>query len=541
VIIDANSLPDGKLVTSDLCIIGAGIAGLPVAYAFLDTGVSVTIVESGGLEPNATMQSLNTGKNIGVPYYDLDQTRARAFGGTSHMWTCELGNAKLGVRLMGLDEMDFEKRDWVPNSGWPFTKNELDPYYIKAHEFCEIGPYSYSVNDWRDALPAEDIPLLPDENTVTTRIFQFAGKELWYKKYKDVFEKARNISTYINATVLNIAAAESGNVIDHLEAGTPEGKRFRFKPKWYILAAGAIEAPRILLLSDSVHHNGLGNLYDNVGRYFMEHPHIWTGYIVPSSDKILNRIGLYKVHTVRNTTIMGKLALNHEIQRKEKLLNFVTSIHPMNKSFIPEGMLKFKKLIGAFIRGRISPENVVQAIHNLPDVGTQITRKVRRKIDRKYNYKLNQPNVLVMNPMAEQIPNPDSRVTLNNDRDMFGQNRVNLKWQLTSQDINSIRRSQQIMKSELKKHGIGDLVIELTDDSIPRRIHGGWHNMGTTRMHVDPKSGVVDQNCKVHGLSNLYIAGPSVFPTVGCANPVLTSIAMSFRLADYLRKNRGTL
>jgi choline dehydrogenase-like flavoprotein len=541
VIIDANSLPDGKLVTSDLCIIGAGIAGLPVAYAFLDTGVSVTIVESGGLEPNATMQSLNTGKNTGVPYYDLDQTRARAFGGTSHMWTCELGNAKLGVRLMGLDEMDFEKRDWVPNSGWPFTKNELDPYYIKAHEFCEIGPYSYSVNDWREALPDDDIPLLPDEKTIRTRIFHFAGKELWYKKYRDVFEKAGNISTYINATVLNIAAAESGNDIDHLEAGTLDRKKFRFKAKRYILAAGAIEAPRILLLSDSVHHNGLGNIYDNVGRYFMEHPHIWTGYIVPSSDKILNRINLYEVHTVRNTTIMGKLALNPEIQRKENLLNFVTSIHPMNKSFIPEGMLKFKKQIRGFVRGRISPKNVVQVIQKLPDVGAHITRKVRRKIDRKYNYKLNQPNVIVMNPMAEQIPNPDSRVTLNNDRDMFGQNRVNLNWQLTSQDINSIRRSQQIMKSELKKHGIGDLVIELTDDSIPRRIHGGWHNMGTTRMHVDPKSGVVDQNCKVHGLSNLYIAGPSVFPTVGCANPVLTSIAMSFRLADYLRKNRGTL
>lgn len=537
-IVDALSLPHGKTISSDICIIGAGIAGIPIANEFINSGVSVVVVESGGLEPNAKMQSLNVGKNIGVPYYDLDQTRARAFGGTSHMWKCELGNSKLGVRLMGLDELDFKERDWVPNSGWPFTKKELDPFYKRAHTFCEIGPYTYSLEDWKDSLPDANVPLLNSESNIVTRIFQFARREVWFEKYRKVFDNAQNVTAYINATVLNIAAIESGKEISGLDAGTIDGKRFRFNAKTYILAVDAIEAARLLLHSNSTHHNGMGNLHDNVGRYFMERPHIWTGYIIPFKKELFNRIGLYKVHTVNGTPIMGKLALRPEIQEKERLLNFVTSIHPMNKNLVPQNVLKFKRVISNIRRGKISSATLKETIINFPAIPGHILKRIRRKIDKKYNYYLQQPNVFVLNPMSEQIPNPESRVMLINERDLFGQNRVSLKWQLTAQDINSIRRSQMLMRSELIKYGIGELVVELQDDSIPPRIHGGWHNMGTTRMHKEQKNGVVDANCRVHDMSNLYIAGPSVFPTGGYANPVLTTIAMSIRLADHLKTMR---
>jgi choline dehydrogenase-like flavoprotein len=538
-IIDSHSLSDGNNIRSDLCIVGAGIAGIPLAKEFLDTNISVSLIESGGLKPAVETQSLNAGNNVGVPYYYLDQTRARAFGGTSHMWICDLGGSKLGVRLMGLDEIDFEKRDWVPNSGWPFTKKELDPYYEKAHTFCEIGPYSYSIEGWKNILPDNDRALLPSDSLIQTRIFQFARKELWYEKYKNIIQDTNNITAYINATVLNIVTDESGNSIERLDVGTLDGKRFRFFAKRYIIAAGAIETARIMLLSNSVHRDGLGNMYDNVGRYFMEHPHIWTGYIIPSNKEIFNRINLYDVHTVNNTPIMGKLAIDSRIQKKEHLLNFVTSIHPANKTIIPEEVIKFRRGLGKLKRGKIVTSELVQSAKKSPAMLAHVVKGLRRKIDKKYDYQLKQPNVLVMNPMAEQIPNRESRVTLNNECDAFGQKRASLNWQLTTQDINSIRRSQQIIGSELRRNGIGEMIVELTDDSIPPRIHGGWHNMGTTRMHIDPRQGVVDENCKVHGLSNLYIAGPSVFPTVGCANPVLTIIAMSMRLADHLKSNRS--
>jgi choline dehydrogenase-like flavoprotein len=152
-IINTEELADGGTVTADICIVGAGVAGIALASEFLGTHRSIALVESGGLEPSARTQSLNVGNNIGVPYYELDQTRTRGFGGTSHNWRCELGGADLGVRLIGLDAIDFEKRPWVPNSGWPIGKDELDPFYAKAHTFCEIGPYSYTVDGWKSHLP----------------------------------------------------------------------------------------------------------------------------------------------------------------------------------------------------------------------------------------------------------------------------------------------------------------------------------------------------------------------------------------------------
>jgi choline dehydrogenase-like flavoprotein len=137
--------------------------------------------------------------------------------------------------------------------------------------------------------------------------------------------------------------------------------------------------------------------------------------------------------------------------------------------------------------------------------------------------------------MTEQIPNRESRVLLGSERDSLGQHRVQLDWRLTSQDIDSIRRSQIILAEEMRRHGVGELIVELKDDSIPPRIHGGWHHMGTTRMDDDPKKGVVDRDSRVHGISNLFVAGASVFPTSGYANPVLTLIAMTLRLAQHMK------
>jgi choline dehydrogenase-like flavoprotein len=152
---------------------------------------------------------------------------------------------------------------------------------------------------------------------------------------------------------------------------------------------------------------------------------------------------------------------------------------------------------------------------------------------------LRRPVVFLLNHMTEQSPNPDSRVTLTSDRDQFGQNRIQLDWRLSPIDIRSIVRAQQIIDAELRLAGLGRLDIELDGDTPPLHLHGGWHHMGTTRMHQDPKQGVVDANCKVHGVGNLFIAGPSVFPTSGYANPVLTFTALTLRLADHIKTVLG--
>ena len=136
--------------------------------------------------------------------------------------------------------------------------------------------------------------------------------------------------------------------------------------------------------------------------------------------------------------------------------------------------------------------------------------------------------------MTEQVPNPDCRITLGTDRDPFGIPRIRLNWRVTSQDIASAIRVQEIVRGELARAGLGRLFIDLKAGKTPANLHGGYHHMGTTRMHDDPKKGVVDANSRVHGVSNLFIAGPSVFPTGGHANPILTLVALTLRLSDYI-------
>jgi choline dehydrogenase-like flavoprotein len=127
-------------------------------------------------------------------------------------------------------------------------------------------------------------------------------------------------------------------------------------------------------------------------------------------------------------------------------------------------------------------------------------------------------------------------VTLSEQTDALGMPRVRLEWRLRPADMRSMVRAQEIVDEELRRAGLGRLQIELDDATPPPGLKGGWHHMGTTRMHLDPRQGVVDEHCRVHGVANLYVAGSSVFPTAGYANPTLTLCALAIRLADRVKK-----
>ena len=136
---------------------------------------------------------------------------------------------------------------------------------------------------------------------------------------------------------------------------------------------------------------------------------------------------------------------------------------------------------------------------------------------------------------SEQIPNPNSRITLSTKLDKLGCRIARLNWELLDEDFSTIRRSQALIDDALKSKGIGRVSKWLGDETPPTTIGIGNHNMGATRMSESPKFGVVDANCRVHGLNNLFIAGSSVFPTAGAANPTLTIVALSIRLADHIK------
>ena len=543
--VDARTLSDGEIIDTDLCIVGAGTAGMTLAYQLRNQPFRICLVESGGLTPDPQTQDLHRGDNIGHPYFELHSARARHFGGTTNRWFIPCNGQAVGVRMRPLDPIDFEEREWVPYSGWPFRKETLDPYYDRAQRFCRIDPVSFQVADWSDAEHAALFDLR--DTDAKTVIFKFGSRLPFVETYYPAVRRADNITILLHANVTEILTDEDGHRVRELRVNCFGGKQLFIRAKRFVLAAGALEIPRIMLLSNRQQTAGIGNQHDLVGRFFMEHPHFRTGIFVPSDARLFQTAALYNhIHMVGSVPVIGKLALKEPAIRRERLLNYVGELMPvmdLESSLyafkIPridaQGVQAFRDLKTA-VKRRKPPADLhrrlVQMLADIKPLSVSAYRNVKRRILSAVNKRRCMLFRLVN--MSEQTPNPESRVTLTYQQDALGQKRIQLNWKLAPGDMQSAIRSQQLLDRALQRAGLGRLYTEKEDEIIPRRIKGGWHQMGTTRMHADPKKGVVDGNSRVHGFSNLYIAGSSVFPTGGYANPSLTLIALSLRLADHL-------
>jgi len=546
-IIDARSVPENTTIETDICIVGAGTAGLTLTRELIGKNFRVCLLESGGLKPDRKTQTLYQGENIGHPYYSLHSARARYFGGTTNRWHIPIGDDFSGARMRPLDSIDFEERDWVPYSGWPFDKSHLDPYYDRAQEICKITPATYEVVDWANPEDAPSFPL--NGNQVKTVIFKFASRHPFLKDYTEEVRQAENITTYLYANVTEIETNETARTATRLRVVCLEGNKFWVRAKQFILAVGAIEIPRLLLSSNRTQKSGLGNSYDLVGRFFMEHPHFASGLFVPSSQTVFKFTRFYDhIQNVNGVPIIGKIGLSEEILRKEKLLNYVVELSPsialrstLNRFLYPRiesKSVQSYKILHSAISRRKFPDDAGKHFRNilggLDDFIITAYRNIKKQVLRALDKR--RIRLFRLYNMIEQAPNPESRVTLGSDRDALGQRRVRLDWRLMDFDMESFTKSQEIVDQELRRAGLGRLYVEHMNEIPPDRIRGGWHHMGTTRMHTDPEYGVVDQNCRVHGISNLFLAGPSVFPTSGYANPSLTIVALAVRLADHMKR-----
>jgi choline dehydrogenase-like flavoprotein len=545
-IIDSRTVPDDETIKTDVCIVGAGTAGITLAKEFIDQKFRVCILESGGLKPDKETQSLYTGENVGHPYFSLDTARTRCLGGSTNRWQIEIDNNCFGARMRPLDAIDFEERDWVPYSGWPFRKAHLDPFYERAQAICRTEPSSFSVQDWEEIAKAKRLSFQGDQ--IKTVIFKFGARDAFIEDYVQEVTRAANIDTYLYANVINIRTNRAARTVKRLRVACLPGNKFWVSAKIIIVAAGAIEIPRILLLSNKSQNVGLGNQNDLVGRFFMEHLHFQLGLLVPSDQNLFQLTSLYNnIQPGNGVPIQGKLSLSERVLRRKKLLNSVAQLNPMimlysslGDMFYPNirsDSVKSLKAIRSALFQEANLDNPGLHLKNistgLDDVVITIFRAIKRRVIRIFNKK--RIKLYALENMSEQVPNPDSRISLSLDRDRLGMNCVRLDWRLSPIDIESAIRTLQILDQEFQRAGLGRLYVRLKDETPPMRISGGWHHMGTTRMHVDPKKGVVDENSRIHGMSNLYVAGPSVFPTGGYANPSLTIVALAVRLADHIK------
>ncbi|NMG06917.1 GMC family oxidoreductase [Brasilonema sp. UFV-L1] len=544
-LIDSRNLPKDEVIKTEVCIVGTGPAGMTLAREFLGQDFRVCLLESGDLEFNQQTQSLCEGETVGDNFAELHEIRRRQYGGLAHAWCIDINNKQIGLRHVPLDEIDFEKRDGLPYSGWPFDKSYLNPFYERAQSVCKLGPFTYEAQAWEDT----ESPKLPlSSERVSTSMFQFGPRDIFINEYRQEINSSTNITTYLNANVVEIETDETAKTVTRVRVACLQGNQFWVSAKIFILATGGIENARLLLLSNQTQKTGLGNQNDLVGRFFMDHPLILSGILFPHNRKIFNSTALYDLRLVNNIPVMGKLTLAQEVIRREKLLNMSALIFPRHKEFRTAGEKSLKTLLAATRRGEI-PQDISKHLKNvIQDIDSLFVHWY------KYHFKkqplfpnLNQGGwsylkgnekkftMFEVVSQTEQAPNPDNRVTLSRQLDKLGCPKAQLHWRWTQTDLSSIRRSQTIFAQEIARAGLGQLNIE-QDGELPEVLSiSTHHNMGTTRMHNDPKQGVVDANCQVHGVSNLFIAGSSVFPTGGYANPTLTIIALAIRLADHVK------
>lgn len=507
--IDARNIEQNTLIQGDICIIGAGIAGITMALDLIDSPFKIILLEGGGFEYDAKVQDLYAGENTGQRYFPLRSSRLHYFGGTSGHW---------GGMCAPFDPLDFRKRSWVPHSGWPIAYEDLQTYYEKAHESLELGPFQYELDYWSKQF--SDMEPLPfNKENIWAKMWQFSPPTRFGTKYKERIAKAKNIHLYTYANCTAIESNDLGNTIRQIHVQNHDGKSHRVRARHYVLACGAVQNARILLASEMGRGPGLGNQHDQVGRYFMEHMEI------KSAEMWLSRPFNTSLYGFRSTNRRprAEIAVTEKVQQQQAMLNGTASL-----TYLPVAREQ-KALIDLWENEdpRLAYDNFVQNFSNSRQYNDAATEAGHHRAYELYT-------------RMEQAPNPNSRITLSGEKDALGVPKAILHWELTELDLLSIQKLYHIIAKEAGTSGIGRVRLDpflLAERSlkVPDTMGGGWHHMGTTRMSENPKEGVVNKHCRVHGIANLHVAGSGCFSTAGAANPTLTLSALSLRLSDRLK------
>lgn len=510
----------------DVCIIGAGAAGITLAKELCDTKLSIILVESGGVTPEAETQALYQGSSSGSRYFPLSESRLRMLGGSTNHWE--------GF-CAPFDPLDFEFRDWVPQSGWPISRKDLEPHYQKAQKILGLQAFEYGEVLWKK-LDCNPPNLNPSK--FTFKFWQTSPSPTRFMGlfHRDWMQKQNNLNVLLHANAVSINASSSTNMIESVRIKNLAAGTALVKAKKFVLACGGIENSRLLLASNDVKPNGIGNEFDQVGRYFMEHPHIYSGVIAGEDKDIAALTNLFdemgKHGKFGDTVIFPGACVSETLQKQEKILNCSFTFQKMRDP--DSAIVSIKEFMKTSHDGHLPDNSLSKLWHiisNIDDLVDFVEERRTGKISE------NQA-VTAVYARSEQAPNPDSRITLTDEKDALGIPRAHFTWSLTEIDRKTIKVATQNLGNEIGRLSKGRmrLLSWLAEgEEWGTDLEGGYHHMGGTRMSEACENGVVDINCKVHTMDNLYVAGSSTFTTGSYANPTLTLIALAVRLAAHLK------
>jgi choline dehydrogenase-like flavoprotein len=480
--LDAQMATDGTAHSADLCIVGAGPAGLALAHGLAAAGLNIVLIESGA-DGDGPARELNGGSNVGDPMADLRESRARSVGGTSVLWnTVRRGVA--GAKYVPLDSIDFASRDELPWSGWPITRASLDPWYRRAQSLLGLGTFDASDVTWSDRRHS----LLPFRSDgLTSTAYQWGPADTFRRRIPNALRASTRVVLIRNATVTKLVG-EDGATITEARWAAFSGARGTVRATRFVLAAGAIENARLLLASriPSVAADGW------LGRGLMEHPVDRSLRLVSRHPALSPVAGFYAPFgTGRRAHVIGRIGCSDGLLHGDRLWNASLRIFPIRERRLTRIAKRLVSLVGG-----------------APVTGYRVLLDL------------------------EQAPHRENRVVLSDRCDPLGVPRVVVHWRWHAADEANRQRMLAAIVREFSVSGAGQMEV-VPGLPVDPDVH---HHAGTTRMHEDPQEGVVNPDLRVHGLDNLFVIGASVFPTTGVANPTLTIVALALRLADHLSR-----
>jgi choline dehydrogenase-like flavoprotein len=504
--VDARTLDDGLELPADVCVVGSGAAGTALALRLRERGRDVLVLESGGAQEDAMTASMTAVDAAGLPIGS--ESRQRFLGGTTNSWW---GGAAM------LEEIDFEARPCLEVPSWPIARSALLPHYAEGCRMLGV-PDLTSVTLARFERGRGFLVHTEDLDT-TTLYWQRHPR-----RFRDLLVPAvrdgRGLRALLFANVTRIVFAPGGGSVAHLEVATINGRRLRVRPRTVVLACGGIENPRLLLASG---WSGAGGR-DVAGRYYMDHPKGVVGQV--RIDPGVRRLIHPAYWDARPGRFRLGIRLSEARQRREGLLDAYVRFHPILESD-GQGAAALRELRRHRLEALRNPRVVGHLVTGIPEI-------VALGVFKGLN--VGRIRAVEIQCFLEQAPRAENRVVLADRKDALGHPLARVEWSIGDLDQRTILALHSALDEDLRARGFGRVdspLLSGEDDPWPISRDAS-HHMGTTRMGDDPSTSVVDRDCRVHGVGNLYVAGSSVFPSSGYANPTLTILALALRLGDHL-------
>jgi choline dehydrogenase-like flavoprotein len=546
-ITDSRSIPASAELKCDLCIVGAGAAGITLALQFVESKLRVIVLESGGEKLEAEQQALYHGEVVDGAHSPAHLYRQRRLGGSTTIW---------GGRCVPLDEQDFWKRPHVPLSGWPFDRSALQPFYERAQTLLEAGVFDYSA---ATALRgAELVAAFRDPDMLAESLERFSPPTNFWKRYRAELAKSEPVTVVKHATCLRLSGDQA---VTGLECAGAGDVSFKVRARAVVLAVGGLETVRVLA------HSGYGNHSGMLGRTYMCHIEAALGQLRLSPANRGVQFGFERTND--GIYCRRRFTLRPERQDALGILNAALRLHHANvvdpshrhavlsaiyltkKLLIPEYARKFTVLEHEAMRSFRNDVGLwLGHVRNVTFGAPQLAGFAFNWVLRHYLTYRRIPYVALpsaagtypLDFSGEQAPNPESRVSLSRETDRYGVPRLKIDWRPSELDWLTLSRMLRELRRSLEGCGCGTIEYDeqrLDQDARASTMPMGGHHIGTARMSESPSAGVVNADGQMHDVDNLYVAGCATFPTSGQANPTLTIVAMALRLARHLETRLG--